>query len=270
MLEYFEKRFGDYYASYDYSKPLKNYSSDLRDRIWICWWQGEENAPEVVKRCIESIRRSAGDHIVTLITEDNLKDYVDIPQWVFDKHKAGLISRTHLSDILRLSLLSQHGGMWLDTTFFCTDDCRLSDYFQYPLWSIKRPDYLHCSIASGYFATYSLCCDYEHRYVFSVIKDFFLEYWANSNKVIDYLTLDYMFVLAQKYDSRIKAAFSKIVANNPLCDELFKVLGSAFDENEWTSMKEETHLFKLSWKHSFSKNFNGKETYFSKLLDATL
>lgn len=46
-------------------------------------------------------------------------------------------------------------------------------YMQLPLWSIKRPDYLHCSIASGYFANYSLGCSYENRWAYAVIRDFY-------------------------------------------------------------------------------------------------
>lgn len=270
MLEYFEKRFGEFYKNYDYHKPLEEDSLELRDRIWICWWQGEEKAPPMVKRCIESIRRSAGNHTVTLITEENFLEYANIPDWVYEKHKAGIISRTHLSDILRLSLLAQHGGMWLDTTFFCTEECCLDEYFQYPLWSIKRPDYLHCSIASGYFATYSLQCAYENRYIFSVIRDFFLEYWQNSTKTIDYLTLDYMFVLAQRYDEGIKKAFESIVPNNSNCDDLLKNLRKEYSEVGWNQLKKDTGLFKLSWKQSFPLNVGGKETFYSRLLDRTL
>lgn len=270
MLEYFEKRFGSFYKYYDYNQPLEENSPELRDRIWICWWQGEENAPLVVKRCIESIRRSAGNHQVTLITEDNFRDYVNIPQWVYDKFKAGIITRTNLSDLLRLSLLAQHGGMWIDSTFFCTDECNLDNYFQYPLWSIKRPDYLHCSIASGYFAGYSLMCTYENRYMFTIIRDFFLEYWANSDKLIDYLLVDYMIVLAQKYDVRVQETFKNITPNNPECDELFKKLGDTYNKDDWNNLRKETFLFKLSWKHTFPKNIKGKETYYSLLLDGKL
>ncbi len=270
MLEYFEKRFGEFYKNYDYHQPLKENDPQLRNRIWICWWQGEENAPPVVKRCIESIRRSAGSHTVTLITEENFREYADIPDWVYEKFQKGIITRTNLSDLLRLSLLAQHGGMWLDTTFFCTADCCLDDYFQHPLWSIKRPDYLHCSIASGYFAGYSLMSSYENRYAFSVIRDFFLKYWEQSDKLIDYLLVDYMIVLAQKHDERINELFRRIVPNNSNCDELFKELGNEFTKEGWERLQEATCLYKLSWKHTFPKTKKGKKTYFASLLDGEL
>lgn len=270
MLKYFEKQFHEFYETYDYNRPLSVDDSDMHDRIWICWWQGEENAPEVVKRCIESIKRSAGGHTVTVITEDNYREYVHIPEWVIDKHKAGIISRTNLSDLLRLSLLAEHGGMWVDTTFFCSVNTNLDRYFEYPLWSIKRPDYLHCSVASGYFAGYSLYCNYEWRFIFATIRDFFLHYWEQKDRLIDYLLVDYMIVLAQRYDQRIADAFQEIIPNNPKCDELFKILGDVFDPIVWESLQEETDLFKLSWKHAFPLKIKGMDTFYSKLLNGEL
>ena len=88
--------------------------------IWVCWWQGEENMPEVVKVCYRSIKKLSGKHPVVLITEDNLKDYVQLPQFIMDKYAAGIISRTHFSDILRFYLLKEYGGIWMDITNFLT------------------------------------------------------------------------------------------------------------------------------------------------------
>ena len=120
VLKYLEGRFGDYYASYDYGAPLPPLDPALEGKIWMCWWQGEENAPEIVRACIDSVRRNAGGHEVVVITDENLSKYVDIPEWALDKVHAGIMSRTHLSDLLRLSLLAEHGGLWLDATFYCT------------------------------------------------------------------------------------------------------------------------------------------------------
>lgn len=269
MLEFLEKRFSSFLDEYDYDRPLGDNDLNLQDRIWVCWWQGLENAPELVKKCIESIQCNAGSHEVTVITEKNYKDYVNIPKWVEEKHKAGIISRTHYSDLLRLSLLAEHGGMWLDATFFCVGSS-LERYFDKPIWSIKRPEYAHCSVACGQFATYSLKCSFEHRWIFATIRDFFLHYWKENDILIDYLLFDYMIVLAQRYDKRIADAFKNIIPNNPCCDDLGKVLGEPYDAKVWKGLKEETSLFKLSWKQEFPKKKDEKDTFYAKLLEGTL
>ena len=270
MIEYFEKRFEEFYNNYDYNQVLPETSSKFRNRIWVCWWQGEENAPILVQKCIESIRKSAKNHVVTVITEDNYRDFVNIPDWFIDKFDKGILSRTNFSDLLRVSLLAQYGGMWLDSTFFCTADTDLDMYFKYDLWSIKRPDYLHCSIASGYFAGYSLQCSYEQRYIFAVIRDFFLHYWQNSKMLIDYLLIDYMIVLAQKYDQRIENLFESIVPNNPFCDDLLWLLNEKFDSQKWKELTKNTYLYKLSWKYSFVEELDGEKTFYAKLIENKL
>ena len=44
--------------------------------IWIFWWQGLENMPEVVKICYNSVLENAGEHPVHLITKENYKQYI--------------------------------------------------------------------------------------------------------------------------------------------------------------------------------------------------
>ena len=108
---------------------------NYKDCIWICWWQGMKNAPDIVKKCVESIRIHAENHKIVIITDENYKEFVTFPTWLEEKYKRGIITKTHLSDLLRISLLAQYGGIWLDSTFFCTGD--LQPYFDMPVWSLS-------------------------------------------------------------------------------------------------------------------------------------
>lgn len=268
-LRYIEYKYKSFLDSYDYLPELKVVDNTFRDKVWVCWWQGIENSPQIVKRCVESIQRNSPNHEVIIVTEDNYHQFVDFPEWLEEKKKKGIISRTHYSDLLRLEILANYGGVWLDSTFFCVKPC-IDELFDLPVWSIKRPDYLHCSIACGYFANYSLGCTFENRRVYAVIRDFLLHYWKENDGIIDYLLTDYLIVLAQKNDCKVNECIKSIRPNNPLCDELFKVLGNEYDENLWNELKKDTGLFKLSWKHEFPLETNGKKTFYSKLLDGTL
>lgn len=189
VLKYLENKFGDFYAAYDYRAPLPEVDPALENKIWMCWWQGLDNAPEIVKACIDSVRRNAGNREVIIITEENVSKYIIFPDWILEKVKKGIITKTNLSDLLRLSLLASYGGIWLDSTFFCTGTLDKAVY-NAPMFSIKRPDYLHASVAGGMFAGYSLGCDLTHRRVFATIRDFFLNYWQKSNYMIDYLLVE--------------------------------------------------------------------------------
>lgn len=269
MLDFLENKYKDYWATYKFTKDLPESDERLRDKIWICWWQGIDNAPEIVKACVDSIKRYAAKYEVICITEENYKNYVTFPSWIEEKRKQNIISRTIYSDLLRMNLLSTYGGLWIDSTFFCASPC-FESYMKLPLWSIKRPDYLHCSVACGYFANYSLGCSYENRWIYKVILDFLFNYWKENNKLIDYLLTDYAIVLSQRHNKDIAEAFNKIQPNNPYCDELYKVLGNPYNADTWEHISKNTTLYKLTWKQSFEKEINGKETFYGKLINKTL
>ena len=97
---------------------MKEKKSENNGNIWIFWWQGYDTAPLLVKKCIDSIIKNAGNHPVILITKENWKNYADIPDYIIEKVEKGIITLTHFSDILRMSLVSEHGGLWLDATIF--------------------------------------------------------------------------------------------------------------------------------------------------------
>lgn len=269
MLDFLEKKYKDFWPSYKTTTALPDCEEHLRNKIWICWWQGIENAPEVVKACVKSIKKFSGKYEVICITEENYKQYVKFPTWIEDKRKKNIISRTIYSDLLRMNLLSTYGGIWIDSTFFCTKPC-FETYMNLPLWSIKRPDYLHCSVASGYFANYSLGCGYNNRWMYKVVLDFLYNYWKENNKLIDYLLTDYAIVLVQRHYKEIAESFTKIQPNNVNCDELYKVLGQPFEENTWQQINKDTALYKLTWKQSFTKEINGKKSFYGKLIDGSL
>ena len=82
--------------------------------------------------------------------------------------------------------------------------------------------------------------------------------------------VDYMIVLAQKYDSRIAKEFAEIEPNNSKCDELVKILGRSYNESQWVELRKETALFKLTWKQKYPLEANGKPTFYKYLIDRKL
>lgn len=269
MMEYFRKTFHQFESTYDYKKAVRENDPGLKNRIWVCWWQGLDNAPDIVKQCVKSIQNNAPNYTVTVITDDNYREFADIPAWIEEKYKKGIIPKAHFSDILRLSLLADHGGMWLDATTWCVSD-EIEKYLQLPIWSVKRPGYGHLSVAAGNFANYALACDYDHRWVFAIIRDYVLYYWENNDSLIDYLFLDYIIVLIQERDRRVKKLFRDILPNNPNNDLLLVHLKDIYDEKLWEQLKQDTSIFKLTWKAEYPLQIKGEDTFYGRLLDGSL
>lgn len=84
--------------------------------IWQYWAQGYEQVPEVVRTCLDSVDRWAGDYKIIRLSDANLAEYIAIPTFVQQKRK--VFSVAHFSDLLRLMLLKAYGGVWLDATVF--------------------------------------------------------------------------------------------------------------------------------------------------------
>ena len=259
MSRYFAEEFGEFLRGYDFGKVLPPADPAFEDTIWVLWWQGEENAPETVKKCLASVRRCAGEHPVVLLDERNFRDYVTVPDWVMWRLSDGSISVTHVSDIIRITLLAEKGGLWLDSTILCTGS--LEDAFAHPVWSIRRPGYLHLSPACGRFANYALSARGEGRRSFSIIRDLLYHYWETTERMNDYLFLDYLILLAQHADARTRELFRAIPSNNPRCDDLLINFGQAFDAEAWEEMKKDTQLFKLTWKLNFREEKQGRTTF---------
>lgn len=232
--------------------------------IWICWWQGEENMPDIVKTCYASAQQHAGQHPVILITEQNYQKYAKMPDYILQKVKDREISLTHFSDMLRINLLKQHGGIWADSTLLFTSDIDLiinPDANFYTCRHTAR----NSNVANGRWTVFFMACG-KGNVLPAFLLDVFYSYWKNHKRIVTYLFFDYLFAIA--YENI--PAIAEMINNVPLqrISNLSKCLNMPFDEN---SMEE----FKVNYsgfhKLTYKKRFNmltpeGKETIYSHLL----
>ena len=106
--------------------------------IFVCWWTGLESAPAIVKQCVKSIYKNAGNHPVNFITEKNYSDYISVPDFIIEKMKSGKMGLAHFADYLRVSLLEKYGGLWLDATIYCSQSIPES-FFELSFFTLKSP-----------------------------------------------------------------------------------------------------------------------------------
>lgn len=110
-------------------KPLKDFGDDKI--IWQYWAQGYDEVPDVVRQCLDSVDKYAEGYKVIRLSDDNLNEYIDLPDFVQEKRQ--VFSRAFFSDLLRCLLLSTYGGLWLDATIMLTapipDEYVVGDFF---------------------------------------------------------------------------------------------------------------------------------------------
>ena len=101
----------------------------MNKTIWINWFQGWDNAPEITHKCVESWKYYNPEWNIVLLSNDNYSQYAD-----FEEKIPGInTNNIDKSDILRISLLANHGGVWADSTLFCNKplDSWIHDYEDY-------------------------------------------------------------------------------------------------------------------------------------------
>lgn len=89
--------------------------------IWQYWNTGFDKIPDVVELCYKSVDKYCKDFIIIRLNDKNLKEYIDIPDYIVKKYNEGFIKPAHYSDIIRLTLLKYYGGVWLDSTIFLSN-----------------------------------------------------------------------------------------------------------------------------------------------------
>jgi len=89
--------------------------ASLSRTVWMYWHDGWENAPELTKLCLQSWRLRNPD------LEIRALDYRTLPAALQNPpvhHEASTLNG--FANRVRLRLLREHGGIWVDATLFCT------------------------------------------------------------------------------------------------------------------------------------------------------
>ena len=97
--------------------------------VWTLWLQGEDEAPDIVKMCINSIRANLNpdDFEVIVLNKDNIKDYINLPDYVLDRVGTNY---THLALLIRFALVYLYGGLWIDSTYLLTEEYITKDFLK--------------------------------------------------------------------------------------------------------------------------------------------
>lgn len=232
--------------------------------IWVFWWQGYEAAPVLVKKCIESVRKNAGTHTVILLTKDNWQTYADIPEYIIKKVSEGNISLTHFSDILRMALLADHGGLWLDATIFVSQS--IPDYcFTLPYFSIHYKD-SSSKITQGRWTGFCQgAC--RNSIIQCFCRDIFFEYWKKYARLADYFFIDYTMLCGYKNIPAFKQLVDSVPLNNEGIKELDLHFSDTFSKEKYESILENSTFFKLNWKRIYKTENNGQKTFYSCFLE---
>lgn len=241
-------------------------NSDVDNRtIWFMWMQGLENAPDVIKKCYSSIYKNKPENYnLIFLTGQSLHNYINLPDYIWDKYNKGIISATHLSDIIRLELLVTYGGCWIDSTVFCSStipEYMLSDMFLFKLNSVLSMPVIKMS-------SWWLAADKKNRIIHAT-RHMIYEYWKSEYLLRDYYLLHIIMSKVIDEDSSCRSIFQDIpFFSSANAQVLVGKLGLQYSKNQWDILKNSSLVQKLTYKKRYIKG--DVYNYYMALLDGKL
>ncbi len=83
-------------------------------KIWT-YWDSLDTMPMFVQKCIDSWKKYNPAYEINVLTKDTVSNYVSIPEAI-KNHPNFNDTRSRFADLVRLYLLDQHGGIWIDAS----------------------------------------------------------------------------------------------------------------------------------------------------------
>lgn len=174
--------------------------------IWHYWEQGADALPEVVRLCLRSWRERNPGWQINLLDATSVREAVDTRGLDLDREDMTVQKRANM---IRLLLLSQHGGVWADASTYC---------------STPLDGWLPDVSGAGFFA-------FRNPSRERLMANWFL-YGEPDNVLLQELTTKYVRLFADRTFTRL---------HDPAANELLRTLSPYFDKDPrgtlfWTSV----------------------------------
>ena len=239
----YNRLFKKYKSVIDSDVPTE-ISSNHCNKVWICWFQGEENAPELIKCCINSARKTMPDREIVVVTLKNLSKYANLPDYIIEKYKKGIIPPAHFSDLIRIELLCTHGGLWIDSTVLCTDGADQreiilnSDLFLYKIFDLDI-----CGDRPVLASSWLIYAKANHP-ILMLTRKLLYKYWETKNYLDHYFIFHFFLTMAARKYSNL---WDRIPSyNNSSPHTMFFELLSEFNEERWKQLEKISDFHKLN------------------------
>lgn len=262
ILHYLQTNYQNLILKYTQKEEIPPASNQAP--IWVCWWQGENAMPPIVQSCFQSLCSHAGNHPVHLITQENISKYVTIPDYILRKVQEGKISFTHFSDILRMCLLYEHGGLWIDATVYVSQPIP-EKIFQEPLFTVAS-HIATDNVSQGRWTGFILGSR-PKGVLCSFSREIFFNYWKQENRLLDYFLIDYVIDTAYQHLSSVKQQLNNISISHTRLFDMEEMLNLSYDEKHFSQLCQQQTFHKLSYKRIHSLlTTEGQPTLYERLV----
>lgn len=230
------------------------------DTVYNCWMQGMDDAPPLVKACLRSQREYIPHKHFVMVTEQNFRQLVSLPQFILDKYERGIIPHAHFTDLIRLELLIEHGGTWIDSTVLFTSDKYPDTIMRCPLFMFQ---YCHPTTKAFRGISNWFISAHSHNRLLTVLRDMLFEYWREYDCVTEYYVFHLFFRFIAEYCPDEVAAMPHGLSIYTL--QMANYLEAAYDEQTFSRVTAKCPIHKLDFRKE-KLTVDGKPTLCQHLL----
>ena len=260
-------------------KPKKTFNNEKI--IWQFWGQGWdfEKLPDVVKISYKSVEKYKKDYEIIHLDMNNINDYLEIPAYILKKVEDKKMGFAHFTDIIRLALLYNYGGVWIDSTILLTDYLS-QEYFEMDYFMFQRDDNLENKkdwedYDDFYFSwnnemkvrvLNSIIFAKKNNEIIKTLLDMLLIFWEHNDLVPNYFFFQVLYT--ELIENYYKKKQCKIVSDT-LTHELIRVWFDKFSQEKLDEITKRNNVHKLTYKIDSGKR-DTKGTfldYFKKIYD---
>lgn len=237
-------------------------------KIWVFWAQGKDKMPQLVKACYNQLIKF--NQNVILLTNENYKNYVDLPDGIIKKSYSGKLSWANFSDILRNSLLYKYGGLWIDATVWVSGKIPFEKFEHLQFFSpngivpYSKKAMCFWTSYSYNWSTWCLWSNSKNLPLFGFTSEIMKEIALSDKVWPDYVFQDFLYFFAIQNLSGIESVFkenSKIKCNKR--NELATIMNQPFIQSKYQELCKNDFVFKLSYRTKYNhKNTNNNLTFY--------
>lgn len=228
-------------------------------KVWSCWLQGFDSAPEIVKACLASQRRFIQDKKHILITSDNYRNYVTLPAYIEDKYKKGRIPHALFSDLIRLELLIRYGGTWIDSTVLCTGSDYPKEYLNCYLFMYQ---YLNKQQQFAGTSNWFISAKSNNKYLL-ILRDMLYQYWKDYNCTLEYYIFHrFFYMITQQYPEIIQ---NMPKGYNPAPLLLVKHFGEKYNEELMRRLCEQSCFHKTAYRLK-GESYKNPDSFYAEII----
>lgn len=247
-------------------------ASKIKPTIWQFWDNpAGRKTPKIVDACIETVKEFKGDFSHKVLDNKTMNDYSDLPGFIHDRLKNGQMHFAHFADLLRLNLLKNNGGVWMDATLFMTAPIPKyivdEDFFVFLTDKLTHFPY---SFMQNFFIRAE-----KDSYLNRAWYELCVAYWKNEIKDIDYFQHQLLFKALITHDKKARELFAKMPHVSE--DETIQFVGDKqfdkFDKSEWKRIRKESFIQKISYKsgrHTIANPADYPDSFFEHLITGKL